>query len=53
MTERAKRGAPKKPEHEKVKFRTVRLNDADYEIYKEAGRDRWLRTELRKWKGKQ
>lgn len=41
-----KRGRPALPDEERVKERTVRLNNRHYEIYKQAGRDKWLREKL-------
>lgn len=42
----AKRGRPPKPDDEKVKQRSVRLNERHYQIFKQCGRDKWLRDKL-------
>jgi len=41
-----KRGRPALPDAQRVKERTVRLNDRHYEIYKQCGRDKWVRAKL-------
>lgn len=42
----AKRGRPQLPDGERVKMRSVRLANRHYEMYKQLGRDRWLRQKL-------
>lgn len=46
MAEKPKLGRPPVPDAERLKERTVRLNDAHYQMYKQLGRDRWLRAKL-------
>jgi len=48
MTRGGKRegsGRPEKPESEKAKNRTIKLNDEDYQTLKDAGM-KWLRDQL-------